>query len=48
MKTAISMAVDEIWNQYDKDGNGTLDHNEAKEFVKKTLGDNCDLDHIDS
>ena len=33
----IKKCVNDIWAQYDTDGNGTLDKNETKEFVKKTL-----------
>ena len=35
----INKCVADIWTQYDTDGNGTLDKNETKEFVKKTLGE---------
>ena len=33
----IAKCVDDIWTEYDKDGNGNLDKNETKAFVKKTL-----------
>ena len=29
----ISKCVDDIWNEYDKDGNGHLDKEETKAFV---------------
>ena len=37
--SVIAKCVDDIWNEYDKDGNGTLDKEETKAFVKKTLVD---------
>ena len=36
----IAKCVDDIWAEYDKDGNGNLDKEETKAFVKKTL---CDM-----
>ena len=35
----IAKCVDDIWSEYDKDGNGHLDKTETKAFVKKTLAD---------
>ena len=35
----IAKCVDDIWTEYDKDGNGNLDKNETKAFVKKTLAE---------
>ena len=35
----ISKCVDEIWTKYDDDGNGFLDKDETKRFVKDTLQD---------
>ena len=35
----ISKCVDEIWTKYDDDGNGYLDKDETKRFVKDTLRD---------
>ena len=35
----IEKCVNDIWSQYDKDGNGTLDREETKLFVKKTLSE---------
>ena len=35
----IAKCVDDIWAEYDKDGNGNLDKNETKAFVKKTLAE---------
>ena len=37
--SVISKCVDDIWAQYDKDGNGALDKEETKSFVKATLGE---------
>ena len=36
----IRKCVDEIWIKYDEDGNGFLDKQETKQFVKDTL---CDM-----
>ena len=33
----INKCVNDIWGQYDKDGNGHLDKKEAKAFVLKTI-----------
>ena len=33
----IKKCVDDIWNTYDTDGRGTLEKDETREFVKKTL-----------
>ena len=35
----IAKCVDDIWTEYDKDGNGNLDKNETKAFVQKTLAE---------
>ena len=35
----IAKCVDDIWAEYDKDNSGTLDKEETKLFVKKTLVD---------
>ena len=37
--TVINKCVDDIWAEYDKDGNGNLDKNETKAFVQKTLAE---------
>ena len=37
--TVISKCVDDIWAEYDKDGNGNLDKKETKAFVMKTLAE---------
>ena len=37
IEAVIAKCVEDIWNEYDKDGNGHLDKEEAKSFVKKTL-----------
>ena len=33
----INKQIDTIWAQYDKEGNGVLDKEEAKEFVSQTI-----------
>ena len=33
----IKAAVEEIWNQFDADGSGYLDKEEARKFVSQTL-----------
>lgn len=30
--------IDQIWSQYDRDRNGTLDKREARAFIKAALG----------
>ena len=40
----IRKCVDEIWQKYDADGNGYLDKQETKQFVKDTLHDMSDGD----
>ena len=35
----IAKCVEDIWAEYDKDNSGTLDKEETKLFVKKTLVD---------
>ena len=37
--SVINKCVDDIWAEYDKDGNGHLDKEETKSFVKKTLAE---------
>ena len=49
----IAKCVDDIWKEYDKDGNGNLDKEETKAFVKKTLtemagGDEFSEDDFDA
>ena len=34
---ALMKTVDEIWQQYDKDGNGVLDRSEMRSFVEATI-----------
>ena len=34
---ALMKTVDEIWAQYDKDGNGVLDKTEMRSFVEATI-----------
>ena len=46
----IKSIVDEIWDKYDTDKNGTLEPNEAKEFILTVLrstGDNAPLSDDD-
>ena len=38
----IAKCVDEIWSKYDTDGNGNLDKEETKQFVRDTLSDMSD------
>ena len=33
----INTVIEEIWDEFDDDGNGTLDVNETHLFVKTTL-----------
>ena len=33
----INKLIDQIWDEYDKDGNGVLDKKEAKPFIQQTL-----------
>ena len=33
----ISQCVEDIWKEYDTDKNGTLDKEEARSFINKTL-----------
>ena len=44
IEEVIKKCVDDIWNEYDKDGSGALDKEETKLFVKKTL---CDMSGVD-
>ena len=37
VEAVIAKCVDDIWAQYDKDGNGHLDKTEAKGFIEETL-----------
>lgn len=36
-KQIISHLVDQIWSQYDKDGNGSLDQEESRSFIRMAL-----------
>ena len=38
--------MDDIWKEYDKDGNGNLDKEETKAFVKKTLAEMAGADEF--
>ena len=40
--SVIQKCVDDIWATYDKDGNGALDKEETKNFVKATLTEMSD------
>ena len=47
LNAIINKNVDDIWDQYDKDGNGYLDKNEAKLLVLdslKLMGENTQID----
>ena len=35
---ALMQTVNEIWSNYDKDGNGFLDKSEMRDFINDTLG----------
>ncbi len=35
----VAMCVEKLWSQYDKDGSGMLDKDEAKVFIMSTLAD---------
>ena len=37
MDHIINTVIEEIWDEFDDDGNGTLDVNETHLFVKTTL-----------
>ena len=42
----IRKCVDDIWAEYDRDGNGYLDKEETQKFVKNTLremSDDCEI-----
>ena len=43
----IKKCVDDIWAEYDKDGNGCLDKEETKAFVKNTLAEMQDKQDIE-
>lgn len=46
----INTVIEDIWDEFDDDGNGTLDLDETKEFVKCTLqemGEKPDYTEID-
>ena len=34
----LNQCVDDIWDNYDKDGSGSLDKAEAKQFASRILG----------
>ena len=38
LNDVINKCVNDIWAEYDKDGNGYLDKDETKKFVQDTLG----------
>ena len=42
VESVIARCVDEIWGKYDRDGNGNLDKEETKQFVRETLSDMAD------
>ena len=42
LNAIIAKCVDDIWSDYDQDGNGHLDREETKEFVIATLNEMSD------
>ena len=50
MDHIINKVIEELWDEFDDDGNGTLDYDETKEFVKTTLvemGEKPDYTEVD-
>ena len=50
LNAVIEKCVNDIWEEYDKDGNGCLDKQETKAFVKNTLSemnDNASIEEQD-
>ena len=50
MNTILSNVVDEIWEMFDDDGNGTFDVDETTDFIKHTLtemGESPEYSEID-
>ena len=50
LNSVIEKCVNDIWQEYDKDGNGYLDKEETKAFVKNTLSemnDNASIEDQD-
>lgn len=37
-EVAIDQIIEELWDMYDDDGNGELDLNETRQFLKDALG----------
>ena len=48
LNAVIDKCVDDIWGQYDKDGNGCLDKEETKLFVQETLKEMDDSSQIEN
>ena len=44
---ALEDCLNDIWDNYDADGNGTLEYKEAKKFLKDVLKESG-IDHIQS
>ena len=42
INAVIAKCVDDIWTDFDQDGNGCLDREETKEFVIATLNEMSD------
>ena len=47
LNSVIEKCVNDIWAEYDKDGNGFLDKDETKAFVKNTLSEMNDSASIE-
>ena len=43
---AIQGVIDQLWDTYDIDGNGSLDKEETKKFVQDTIGNLGSVDEI--
>ena len=44
-QAVIDKCVEDIWSQFDKDGNGCLDKEETKKFVEATMKEIGDASH---
>ena len=43
---ALEHCLDDIWDNYDHDGNGELDYEEAKQFIKDVLKETGSLKKV--
>ena len=48
LNAVIDKCVDDIWGQYDKDGNGSLDKEETRLFVQETLKEMDDSSSVEN